>query len=66
MARKTSQETSNYLKLLSLRQVDDRISNKFQSKLHVNDSFISRLGLEKELEGHTGCVNCLEWNETGR
>ena len=66
MARKSSKETSNYLKLLSLRQVDDRISNKFQSKLLVNDSFISRLGLEKELEGHTGCVNCLEWNESGR
>lgn len=66
MARKISQDPPNYLKLLSERQVDDRVSKKLQSKLLVNDNFISRLGLEKELEGHTGCVNCLEWNETGR
>lgn len=35
-------------------------------KLHVTENLISRLGLEKELNGHTGCVNCLEWNETGQ
>lgn len=34
-------------------------------KLQVTENLISRLGLEKELNGHTGCVNCLEWNETG-
>jgi WD and tetratricopeptide repeat-containing protein 1 len=39
---------------------------KLQQKLHVTDDFVQRLGLEKELEGHNGCVNCLEWNETGR
>uniref|UniRef100_A0A8C8IWY2 WD and tetratricopeptide repeats 1 n=1 Tax=Oncorhynchus tshawytscha TaxID=74940 RepID=A0A8C8IWY2_ONCTS len=37
----------------------------FQRQYHVTDPFISRLGLEAELQGHTGCVNCLEWNEQG-
>lgn len=35
-------------------------------KLYVTDTLISRLGLERELDGHRGCVNCLEWNESGR
>ncbi|KOC65400.1 WD and tetratricopeptide repeats protein 1 [Habropoda laboriosa] len=35
-------------------------------KLHVTENLINRLGLEKELVGHTGCVNCLEWNESGQ
>lgn len=64
--RNEIEKTTNYLKLLNIRQIDDRIANRIQSKLHVTDNFISRLGLETELEGHTGCVNCLEWNETGR
>ncbi|XP_037079395.1 WD and tetratricopeptide repeats protein 1-like [Pollicipes pollicipes] len=33
--------------------------------LHVTESLIQRLGLLKELDGHTGCVNCLEWNRDG-
>ena len=28
-------------------------------------SLVERLGLECELEGHAGCVNCLEWNREG-
>lgn len=28
-------------------------------------SLIERLGLDFELSGHTGCVNCLEWNKDG-
>ncbi|XP_072153269.1 WD and tetratricopeptide repeats protein 1 isoform X2 [Bemisia tabaci] len=36
-----------------------------RSRLHVTDKFIERLGLEEELKGHEGCVNCLEWNTTG-
>jgi len=38
----------------------------FERDLHVTKNLISRLGLEHELDGHSGCVNCLEWNETGR
>ncbi|KAF7256003.1 hypothetical protein EG68_05922, partial [Paragonimus skrjabini miyazakii] len=32
---------------------------------HVNKHLINRLGLETSLQGHQGCVNCLEWNERG-
>lgn len=28
-------------------------------------SLINRLGLDYELSGHSGCVNCLEWNRDG-
>ena len=28
-------------------------------------SLIDRLGLDFELSGHAGCVNCLEWNHDG-
>ena len=66
MSRKDRQLPNNYIKLLDSRQIDDRIASRVQSRLHVTDTLISRLGLEKELEGHSGCVNCLEWNETGR
>ena len=31
----------------------------------MTNSLVGRLGLEQELEGHMGCVNCLEWNEKG-
>uniref|UniRef100_A0AAZ3PHM4 WD and tetratricopeptide repeats protein 1 n=1 Tax=Oncorhynchus tshawytscha TaxID=74940 RepID=A0AAZ3PHM4_ONCTS len=43
----------------------DKRALGFQRQYHVTDPFISRLGLEAELQGHTGCVNCLEWNEQG-
>ncbi|XP_069358026.1 WD and tetratricopeptide repeats protein 1 isoform X1 [Maniola hyperantus] len=41
------------------------IDRKFQNRLTVTRSMIDRLGLEKELHGHMGCVNCLEWNSDG-
>lgn len=41
------------------------IDRKFQNRLTVTRSMIDRLGLEKELRGHMGCVNCLEWNRDG-
>ncbi|CAH8674056.1 unnamed protein product [Schistosoma rodhaini] len=31
----------------------------------INRHLINRLGLETSLQGHHGCVNCLEWNECG-
>lgn len=42
------------------------MSYTIRQKLQVTDNLISRLGLEKELNGHSGCVNCLEWNENGQ
>ncbi|XP_049872723.1 WD and tetratricopeptide repeats protein 1 isoform X2 [Pectinophora gossypiella] len=41
------------------------IDRQFQTRLTVTRSTIDRLGLEKELHGHMGCVNCLEWNYDG-
>lgn len=55
----------NILNLVKSREIDDKIARKVQSRLHVTEDLILRLGLERELEGHTGCVNCLEWNSTG-
>lgn len=43
----------------------DGISRKFQSRLTVTRNLVDRLGLEKELHGHMGCVNCLEWSKDG-
>ncbi|KAG1683268.1 WD and tetratricopeptide repeats protein 1 [Nymphon striatum] len=52
-------------KLEQLKQIQCRSHYGFQRKLHVTDFLISRIGLEAELEGHNGCVNCIEWNERG-
>ena len=30
-----------------------------------NEDFIYRLGISTILEGHTGCVNCIEWDRDG-
>uniref|UniRef100_A0A8C1TN76 WD and tetratricopeptide repeats 1 n=1 Tax=Cyprinus carpio TaxID=7962 RepID=A0A8C1TN76_CYPCA len=48
-----------------LRSIDENRALDFQRHYHVTDPFIKRLGLEAELQGHSGCVNCLEWNERG-
>ncbi|XP_032828787.1 WD and tetratricopeptide repeats protein 1 isoform X1 [Petromyzon marinus] len=47
------------------RQIRERGVLSFQRRQHVTDAMVRRLGLEAELQGHTGCVNCLEWNEKG-
>ncbi|XP_026318879.1 WD and tetratricopeptide repeats protein 1 [Hyposmocoma kahamanoa] len=41
------------------------VTRQFQTRLTVTRSMVDRLGLEKELHGHMGCVNCLEWNHDG-
>lgn len=56
---------SNLVKLLNERQAKDKCFTHIQRKLQVTDDLVARLGLEAELEGHTGCVNCLEWNQKG-
>lgn len=37
-----------------------------RNRLHNASQFMDRLELETLLEGHQGCVNCLEWSENGR
>lgn len=66
MNRKHTVSCRNIARLMRQREIKDNITHKLQKKLHVTEDFVQRLGLEKELEGHNGCVNCLEWNETGR
>ncbi|CAG5002562.1 unnamed protein product [Parnassius apollo] len=50
--------------LIAARERGD-VDRKFKNRLTVTRSMIDRLGLEKELHGHMGCVNCLEWNYDG-
>lgn len=52
--------------LVRKREIRDSVTRTISQNLHVTEYLISRLGLEKELDGHSGCVNCLEWNETGQ
>eukprot|EP00061_Rhincodon_typus_P014786 g42071.t1 len=58
-------EPLNITKDIIQRQIKERNTLQFERRYHVIDPFIKRLGLECELEGHSGCVNCLEWNEKG-
>ncbi len=39
---------------------------EFRSKHQVTHDLVQRLGLEKTLEGHDGCVNCLQWSDNGQ
>lgn len=64
MAHRYNGEES-VVRLLSERQVKDTCITHVQRKLQVTEDLVARLGLEAELEGHTGCVNCLEWNQKG-
>jgi len=41
------------------------LCSAFTHENQVTPALISRLGLDTELEGHGGCVNCLEWNNDG-
>ncbi|XP_077538991.1 WD and tetratricopeptide repeats 1 isoform X2 [Haemaphysalis longicornis] len=64
MAHRYNGEES-VVRLLTERQVKDTCTTHVQRKLQVTEDLVARLGLEAELEGHTGCVNCLEWNQKG-
>lgn len=43
----------------------ESVSSEFQRQCHLTPDLVERLGLEKELEGHSGCVNCIEWSYSG-
>jgi len=42
------------------------VSEDFAGCCSMTPDLVKRLGLVKELEGHTGCVNCIQWNSNGR
>jgi WD and tetratricopeptide repeat-containing protein 1 len=55
----------NVLKLMQCREVNSNAAKTLKQRSQFSDTFIKRLGLEAELEGHQGCVNCLEWSPDG-
>jgi len=42
------------------------VAEEFAGWCSMTPNLIDRLGLVKELEGHAGCVNCIQWNKNGR
>ena len=40
-------------------------NGEFRQSHQVTRAFIERLGLEKQLLGHEGCVNCVQWSDNG-
>ncbi|CAG7831709.1 unnamed protein product [Allacma fusca] len=57
--------TQNFASLHLKRELDERYRYAIQNEFMVTGENIRKLDLYGELEGHSGCVNCLEWNESG-
>lgn len=57
--------SSSFLYNKFQQELKDGNSIRFTRSCHVTSNLIHRLGLEAELQGHNGCVNCLAWNEKG-
>ncbi|CAH9129903.1 unnamed protein product [Cuscuta epithymum] len=53
----------NITDLINSRTVDTRHDNVHRFQMH--SSMVRRLSLERELEGHQGCVNTISWNSRG-
>ncbi|GAA0158460.1 ubiquitin-protein ligase [Lithospermum erythrorhizon] len=64
------------IEMESLRFHDGNITNfihnrtlnthhDFSRSLQIHSSLVRRLSLERELEGHQGCVNTIAWNSKG-
>ncbi|KAF6160671.1 hypothetical protein GIB67_019611 [Kingdonia uniflora] len=53
----------NITDLLESRSIDAR--HDINLRLQMHSSLVQRLSLEKELEGHEGCVNSVAWNSKG-
>lgn len=56
----------NIVKLLQNREKNGDYAKNVKRYSQFTESLIKRLGLEYELEGHQGCVNCLQWTADGR
>ncbi|XP_021740316.1 WD and tetratricopeptide repeats protein 1-like isoform X2 [Chenopodium quinoa] len=53
----------NISSFIDSRNIDFRHDVKHTLQMH--SSMVRRLSLEREMEGHTGCVNTIAWNSTG-
>lgn len=56
----------NILQLLQYREVNSEGSKYVKRHCQFTYELIKRLGFEYELQGHQGCVNCLQWTSDGR
>lgn len=56
----------NIVKLLQGREKKAEVCTLLQQHSQFTEALVKRLGLEYELEGHQGCVNCLQWSSDGR
>ena len=50
---------------LARRETNRHYYKHFTEKSYIDEVLLKRLQLECELEGHKGCVNCLDWNTSG-
>lgn len=48
------------------QQKGTSVSPEFTGECGMTSDLVARLGLCRELEGHTGCVNCIQWSAGGR
>mmetsp|Transcript_4084 Transcript_4084/g.10439 ORF Transcript_4084/g.10439 Transcript_4084/m.10439 type:complete len:576 (-) Transcript_4084:1243-2970(-) len=64
--KRWSRGSTNAMSLLTRdRECGISKMKKEQRRLHMATAFLRKLNLASELEGHTGCVNRLCWNESG-
>ena len=56
---------SSLLHRLTKRETNRHYYKHFTDKSQIDEVLLKRLQLERELEGHRGCVNCLDWNTSG-
>ncbi|XP_063593826.1 uncharacterized protein LOC134770815 [Penaeus indicus] len=54
------------LQLQRKREIQDVTWQSFTRQNQMTKSLVYRLGITKQLEGHRGCVNCIEFNTEGR
>ncbi|XP_047487482.1 WD and tetratricopeptide repeats protein 1-like isoform X2 [Penaeus chinensis] len=53
------------LQLQRKREIQDVTWQSFTRQNQMTKSLVYRLGITKQLEGHRGCVNCIEFNTEG-